>query len=77
MYRLEGKSADEWIGRLHVVATKCNYRELDRQLREQFIHGLNEKVMLDEIIRELTTKNNDKQTTSESVLVWAERIEAQ
>ena len=63
LYRLEGKSADEWMGRLHVAATKCNYRELDRQLREQFIHGLNDKVMLDEIIRELTTKNNDEQIT--------------
>ena len=53
LYRLEGESADEWMGRLCVVATKCNYRELGRQLREQFIHGLNDKVMLDETIRNL------------------------
>ena len=33
-------------GRLHVVAAECNYREIDRQLKEQFIHGLNDKVML-------------------------------
>ena len=77
LYRLEGKSADEWMGRLHVAATKCNYRELDRQLREQFIHGHNDKVMLDEIIRELTTKNNDEQMTSEGVLSWTKRIEVQ
>ena len=33
--------------------------------------------MLDEIIRELTTKNNDMQTKSEGVLAWAKRIEVQ
>ena len=50
LYRLENESVDEWMGRLHVAAAECNYRELDRQLKEQFIHGLNEKLMLDEII---------------------------
>ena len=56
---------------------RCNYRELNRQLREQFIHGLNGKLMLDEIIRELTAKNNDVQVTSEGMLTWTKRIEAQ
>ena len=50
--RLENESADEWMGRLLVVAAECNYRELDRQLKEEFIHGLNEKCMLDAIIRQ-------------------------
>ena len=62
---------------LHVAVAECNYRRLDRQLKEQFIYGLNDKCMLDEIIRELTAKNNDEQLTSEGVLVWAQRIEEQ
>ena len=33
--------------------------------------------MLDEVIRELTTKNNNEQTTSEDILAWAKRVEAQ
>ena len=33
--------------------------------------------MLDEVIRELTTKSNKKQTTSEDVLAWAKRVEVQ
>ena len=74
--RVEGKSADEWMGSCAVV-TDCNYRELDSQLVEQFIHGLNDKVMLDEIIRELTAITNDKHVTSEGVLAWAKRTEAQ
>ena len=56
LQRCEGKSIYEWMGRLCVAAAECGYREIDRQLKEQFIHGLNNKVMLDEVIRELTTK---------------------
>ena len=44
------------MGRLHVVAAECSYREVDQQLKEQFIHGLNDKTMLDKVIRELTAK---------------------
>ena len=65
------------MGRLCVAAAECNYREIDRQLKEQFIHGLNDKVMLDEVIRGLTAKSNDKQMTSEGVLAWAKRVEVQ
>ena len=71
LYRFEGESVEEWMGRLHVAVAECNYREIDQQLREQFIHGLNDKVMLEEVIRELTARKNDEQTTSESVLAWA------
>ena len=53
------------MGRLHVAVAECNYREVDCQLKEQFIHGLDDKVMLEGVIRELTTKNNNEQTTSE------------
>ena len=56
---------------------ECNYREVDSQLKEQFIHRLNDNSMLDEVIRELTAKSNNEQTTSEDVSVWAKRIEAQ
>ena len=77
LYRLENESADEWMGRLCVAVAECNYRELNRQLKEQFIHGLNDKCMLDEIIREITAKNKDEQVTSEGVLIWAKYIEAQ
>ena len=33
--------------------------------------------MLEEVIRELTVRNIDEQTTSKGVLVWVKRIEAQ
>ena len=56
LYRFKGKSAEECRGRLHMAAAECSYREVDQQLKEQFIHGLNDKTMLDEVIRELTAK---------------------
>ena len=31
-------------------AVECNYQELDRQLKQQFIHGLNDTEMLGEVI---------------------------
>ena len=77
LHRLENESVTEWMGRLCVMVVECNYRELDRQLKEQFIHGLNDKLMLDEVIRELTAKANDEQVTSEGMLTWAKRIEVQ
>ena len=46
LHRVEGEVIGEWIGRLHVAASEYGYKEIDRQLKEQFIHGLNDKDML-------------------------------
>ena len=43
--RSENDSAEEWMGWLWMVAAECGYKEVDRQLKEQFIHGLNDKIM--------------------------------
>ena len=51
LYRFKGESAQQWMGRLHMAAAECSYREVVQQLKEQFIHGLNDKTMLDEVIR--------------------------
>ena len=65
------------VGRLRIAAAECNYKEIDRQLKEQFIHGLNNKAMLDEVVRELMAKNSSKQMNSEDVLLWVRQIKAQ
>ena len=39
------------MGRLRLAAVECNYKEIDRQLKEQFIHRLNDNDMPAEIIR--------------------------
>ena len=64
------------MGLLHMASAECGYKEIDRQLKEQFIHSLN-KIMLHELIGELTSRTGNVQTTSEDVQVWAKRVEAQ
>ena len=65
------------MGWLCMAAAECSYEEIGRQLKEQFIHSLNDKSMLDIIIRESTSRNGNVQTTSEDVLAWAKRVKAQ
>ena len=52
------------MGRLLVAAVECNYQEVDRQLKEQFIHSLNDKCMLEEVIKGLTATGNNDDITS-------------
>ena len=30
LHRIEGEGVDEWMGRLHVMAAECGYKEIDR-----------------------------------------------
>ena len=77
LYRYDNENEEEWMGRLHVAAVECNYQEVNRQLKEQFIHGLNNKGMFEEIIKELTATKSYDCITSEGVLAWAKRVETQ
>ena len=38
---------------VRLAVAECDYKEIDRQLREQFIHGMNDYDMMKEIIKEL------------------------
>ena len=58
------ENAKEWMGRLRLAVVECNYREVDRQLKEQFLQGLNDNDMLTEIIRELTKAEESADITS-------------
>ena len=62
--------------RLRLAVIECNYKEIDRQLKEQFIHGLNDTDMLAEIIIEFNKIEENAGVTSEKVLYWAKRVEA-
>ena len=50
---------------------------VDRQLKEQFIHGLNDTEMLGEIIWELTNVMENGAIMSANILAWAKRVEVQ
>ena len=65
------------MGRLWLSVIECNHKEFNRQLKEQFIHGLNDTDMLGEIILELTKIHENAEITSENVLSWVKRVKAQ
>ena len=77
MYQCDDENVEEWMGRLCIAVVECSYQEFNRQLKEQVICGLNDKYMLEEIIRELTATKNDDLITSGGMLAWAKRVEAQ
>ena len=60
------------MGRLWVAAVECNCQEVNRHLKKQFIHGLNELCMLEEVIKELTATKNDDHMTSRGVSMGQE-----
>ena len=77
LYRHDDENVEEWMGRLCVAAVECHYQEVDRELKEQFIHSLNNKYMLEEIIKELTATKNNDHITSGGIFAWAKRVESQ
>ena len=46
LYWYEDENVEEGMGRLCIAAVECYYQKVDRQLKEQFIHGLNDTYML-------------------------------
>ena len=68
---------EEWMGKLRIATTECNYKEIDRQLKEQFVHWLNDSDMSIKIIKELTKIEENYSMKSEQVLVWTRRVDAQ
>ena len=69
--RQMNENTEEWMGRHRLAIIECNYKEIDRKLKEQFIHGLNDNDMLAEIIRELSKAEESTAVTSEQVLILA------
>ena len=65
------------MGRLRTATVKCNYKVTDRQLKEQFICGLNNSEILTEIIRELTKSYENMMLPRKHVLTRMNRVEAQ
>ena len=65
------ENTEEWMDRFITATIECSYKEIDRPLKEQFIHELNDDHIMIEIIKELTTSEENKDVTSYQVLLWA------
>ena len=56
---------------------ECQCTECNRLLTEQYINGLNNDGMGDEILKEVVMLEDTEDTTSEHVSLWVCRVEAQ
>ena len=65
LVRKLNENVEECMGRIGLGAADCNYKEVDTQLKEQFIYELNDNDMLVEIMRELTKTEDSKNVTNE------------
>ena len=72
LVRQSNENEEEWMASLRIAAAECSYKEIDRKLKEQYIHGLNDHNMVIEIIKELTKTEENENMTSEQVLAWQE-----
>ena len=64
------------MGRLRTSSGQMQLQR-NRQLKEYFMHGLNDEELLAEIIRELIKCEENITIHSENVLTWAKRVEVQ
>ena len=46
LVRQQNESTEKRMGRLRISATECSYNDIDGQLKEQYIHGLNDNGMM-------------------------------
>ena len=70
------ESLEEWMKRVRMEAEKCEYIEQDRQIKEQFICGLDDEGLRTKIINEIKDKSKTDIVTSKQVLVLAKQEEA-
>ena len=63
------KNVEKWMGRLRISAEECNYKEVDGQKKNQFIHGVNDNDMIIDVIKRLTKLEDNSNMESEQVLV--------
>ena len=55
------------MGKLHVYATDCKYKEYDRRLKEQVMNGLDDENLTAEITKELTVFKDTSEISSKQV----------
>ena len=74
--KCKDENVEEWMKRLRTAAEECKYHEQDRQVKEQFICGLNNECMQAKIISEIKAKGKADSITSKQVVMLAMQQEA-
>ena len=70
------ENLEEWMKRVRAEAEKWEYQEQDRQIKEQFIYGLDNEGIQAKIVNEIRAKDETDSVTSEQVLMLAKQEEA-
>ena len=65
------------MGRLQTRVTQLEYREPDRLFTGQYLGGLKDDDITDKILRKVTILESIEEATSECLLSWVQRVEAQ
>ena len=65
------------MGKLRTKGAKFLYKEYDRLLMEQFISGIDDNGMMNEIIKEVATLQDIRYPAGKCMLLWAHNIEVQ
>ena len=63
--------------KLSTKILECDNKEYDRELTEQSIQGIDSEDMISEILREVSALEHIHDVTSDRVLLWAQRKEAE
>ena len=74
--RCKYEYVEEWIKWLRKAAKECKYQELDRQVKEQFICGINNEYMQRKIDNELKVTSKTDEIMSNQVLMSVKQEEA-
>ena len=77
MHGENNESVHKRIGILRTKAAKCQYKEYNRLLTQQFISWHNDDGMVNEILKEAATLQDIEDAMNEHVLLWIQRVEAQ
>ena len=77
LHTKDNESTQEWMGRLYIKTTECNYKEHNRRLKEQFINVIDDEKNHTRDVKKLTAHKNKKEIDSEQVLIWGQRAEVQ
>ena len=67
----------ELLCKLWIKTAECDFKEYDRQITKQFIHGLDNGGIRSENLRKVSLPEDIKDATSEWVMLWAQRVETQ
>ena len=65
------------MGRLRSKAAECQNKEYTWLLTEQFINKLNDNGIVDEMFKEVDMLEDIENATSDHILLWVHRVEAQ